>query len=163
MTVAPRRERLENFLEIGLRRFGYFLVPGSHRSVHFNFQHLGEVSAVPIHFFIPLEHCVVVALDSLDHAVSKVVVVVSQQSGCLLWRHPHCSGERVQDELKSALGLVWLLADVHFHDVHTFVHHYVLSLRPGIVVDGVKVEDVLVHRDPLDVILDPNEDTTDFL
>jgi hypothetical protein len=76
--------------------------------------------------------------------MSQKLVVVSQQSSCLLWFHAQSSAQGVQDEFKSRFSLAWVLTDDHLHDIHSVFHWLLLGrLKASSTTRSIAIIEVL--------------------
>lgn len=145
--------------------------------------------AVLVDVSVPIDHGLVSAFDSLDHAVGQELVIVRQQGGSLLGFHAESAAKSIQDEFKRALRVAWITADIHRHDVHAVLDWLLLrrlqasssldlavgacevllasatqiAALPIISAVVLEAEDIGVAGEPLDILFDSQEEPADFL
>ena len=61
-------------------------------------QHHGQVATILVNIVVPVDHGLILALHSLDHAVSEKLVVISEQSRSLFRFHIKRPAESIQNE-----------------------------------------------------------------
>ena len=120
--VAPTGESLQDFIEVEMASLDHPIIVRLESLLDLCIHNLSQESAILEYLAIPVNHRLVLALNSLHDAVSQVLIVVRQQSRCLLRLHRESPAQSIKDELERALSVNRLLGRIHLHDINSVLY-----------------------------------------